>query len=376
VSAPTPTEIAGPTPSAAPTEAVGQTGGGERPTAQSTSGPGDGTPACRNCGTPLQPGQDWCLQCGAGAPGSLQSGGPSWRSATTLLLATAVLVLGAAAAGYAALDKSGPAKPPVHVITVAQAPAGTGAASPGGTAPPATPPPTTTPSPTPTGGASAPSSVKPLGTSANPPKIPLTAPTPKALVKAPATTKNKGSPGAGAGKGTGESTPGSGEGAGGAEASQQAVLLDTNAASTYNPYSYPESEFGDPSLAIDGEAGTAWTARVNPAVAPKMAEGIVIDLKSPHKVAAIKLTSTPGMTVQVYGANGSAPPNSITDPAWKGLSAAREVKKKTTNIKLHDANRGFRFFVLWISKAPASAVGTPQAPGHVSVDELELFPAK
>ena len=42
---------------------------------------------------------------------------------------------------------------------------------------------------------------------------------------------------------------------------EQPILLDTNAASTYNPYNYPESEFGDPSLVIDGETGTAWTAR-------------------------------------------------------------------------------------------------------------------
>jgi hypothetical protein len=367
--------VSTPTKTTEPTETVGAP---EQP----ASVPGESTPqdgsACKNCGAPLEPGQDWCLQCGAGAPGSLQSGGPSWRSATTLLLATAVLVLGAAAAAYAALDKSSPPKPPTRVITIAQAPAaGTGAAIPGATAPPATPPATTTPSATPAGGASASSGANPLGTSANPPKIPLTAPTPKALSKTPATTKDTGSAGAGTGKGASESAPSSGEGAGGAEASQQAILLDTNAASTYNPYDYPESEFGDPSLAIDGETGTAWTARVNPVVAPKMAEGIVIDLKSPQKVAAIKLTtSTPGMTVQVYGANGSTPPNSITAPAWKGLSAAREVKKKTRNVKLHDANHGFRFIVLWISKAPASAVGTPQAPGRVSVNELELFPAK
>ncbi|HUB35549.1 MAG TPA: hypothetical protein VL972_01880 [Solirubrobacteraceae bacterium] len=330
---------------------------------------------CDHCGAELERGQDWCLQCGAGAPGSLQSGAPSWRSATTLLLATAVLVLGAAAAAYAALEKSSPAKPPVHVITVAQAPAsGTGAATPGATAPPVTPPATSTPSATPAGGASAPGSTKPLGTSSTPPKIPLTAPTPKAAAKAVTPSKGTGSTGAGKGAGGGG---GSGEGTTEAGGAQQPILLDTDAAATYNPYSYPESEFGDPSQAIDGETGTAWTAQVNPAVAPKMAEGLVIDLKTPQKVASVALTTaTPGMTVQVYGANGSTPPSSITDPAWKGLSAAREVKKKTTTIKLHNSGHGYRFYVLWISKAPASAVGTPQAPGHVDVNELELFPAK
>ena len=35
-----------------------------------------------------------------------------------------------------------------------------------------------------------------------------------------------------------------------------------------------------------------------------------------------------------------------------------------------------RFVVVWLSEAPASSVGTPQAPGRVSLNELELFPVK
>ena len=38
--------------------------------------------------------------------------------------------------------------------------------------------------------------------------------------------------------------------------------------------------------------------------------------------------------------------------------------------------QSLRFLVLWVSKAPASAVGSAQAPGHVSVNELELFPPR
>jgi hypothetical protein len=155
------------------------------------------------------------------------------------------------------------------------------------------------------------------------------------------------------------------------------ILLDTNAASTYNPYGYPTSFFGDPSLAIDGETSTAWTAQVNPAVAPKMAEGLAIDLKTGQKVGSLALiTSTPGMTVQVYGANGTTLPASITDPAWVALSPSLDAKKRRTKIKLRDATKAFRFVTLWISQAPQSSVGTPSAPGRVSVNELELFAAK
>ena len=88
----------------------------------------------------MEPGQDWCLQCGAGAPGSLDAGGPSWRSAAVILTATAVLVLGAAAAAYAALNKGGATKP--HPTIVAVAPTTSTAA--------ATPTPTTPVTPTPT----------------------------------------------------------------------------------------------------------------------------------------------------------------------------------------------------------------------------------
>ncbi len=330
--------------------------------------------ACASCGAELQPGQDWCLQCGAGAPGSLESGGPGWRSATTVLALTGVLVLGAAAAGYAALSQTSTPKPAPKVITVAQA------------APPATPPTTSTPgiatpsTTTPAPGLASPS-LKSPGVTAKAPKIPLTAPTPKPAKIAPKPGAGLGIPGLGTGKlksKTGAGTGGSGgNGNGASQQSATPILLDTDAASTYNPYAYPESEFGDPRLATDGEAATGWTASVNPSVAPKMAVGLMVDLKSPVRVKAITLiTSTPGMTVQVYGANGASAPTSITDAGWSALSPPFDAKKRTSHVKLHNFQKAFRFVVVWINQAPASAVGTPQAPGHVSIDELELFEAK
>ncbi len=321
--------------------------------------------ACANCGAALEEGQDWCLQCGAAVPGSLDGGGPGWRSATTVLAITAVLVLGAAAAAYAALTQPAPPKPAPKVITVAQAPTTT----------PATIPSTPTTTPTP-GALGTPTTIKPLPTSTStPPKIPLTASTPKPSE----------STGAGTGTNTGSGESGSGTSKsgtktnGGTTPAEQPspILLDTNAASTYNPYGYPTSWFGDPSLAIDGETSTAWTAQVNPAVAPKMAEGLAIDLKTAQKIGSVKLiTSTPGMTVQMYGANGTTLPASITDPAWVALSPSLDAKKRTTKIKLRDASKAFRFVTLWISQAPQSAVGTSTAPGRISVNELELFSAR
>lgn len=327
------------------------------------------TQSCAKCGAPLAAGQDWCLKCGAGGPDSLSSRAPTWRSAAVILTALAILVAGAATAAYAALSKHD-ATPPV--TTVAQVP----------TTPAVTTP--VTPQPPETGGAATakigtPTTIAP-STSATPPKIPLSAPTPTPATTTPVVpaTPKTGLP-APTKKSAGSNSAPVGE------AHPEALLLDTNAASTYNPYNYAASNFGDPSLTIDGDRSTGWTALVEPSVAPKMAEGVVIDLNTPRKLAALALsTTTPGMTVQVYGANGEAPPTSITDPAWAALSPSFVEQKKHARIKFGGttaagqaaAKLAYRFIALWISQAPASAVGTPAAPGHISVNEIELFSRK
>jgi hypothetical protein len=340
----------------------------------------------------MQPLQDWCLQCGAGQPGSLGHGA-GWRAGAAALGAVAVLVAGAGVAAYAALGKhSHKPRTTLALRPGAVPPAGTpvtpGGSTPGGatTAPGGA---TTAPG----GAPGLPNTIK-----ATPPKIPLQTPTPKssggseasansllfppsgkqtkAASKATksggagkATGQRKGSP-AGGGQ-AGEEGGGSGGGEGGSGGGEQSnpILLDTNAAATYNPYGYPATMFGDPSLAIDGEASTAWTARVDPAKAPAMAEGLVLDLKSALKLGSAKVTtSSKGMTVEIYGANGAEPPPTITDPGWKRLSGSKTLSKKATTLKLKAAGAAYRFVVLWLNRAPARATS-------VAVDELELFPA-
>ncbi len=346
----------------------GAPGGPSTPGAEPAQQP---TASCAKCGAPLAAGQDWCLKCGAGGPDSLSSRAPTWRSAAVVLTTLAILVAGAATAAYAALSKDDAKAPPS--TTVAQVPVTPAATTP------------VTPLPAETGATATakigtPTTIAP-STSAKPPKIPLSASTPLPATTTPAVPVT---PKTGLGTPTTTKSGGS-NGAPVGEAHPEALLLDTNAASTYNPYNYATSNFGDPSLAIDGDRSTGWTAIVEPTVAPKMAEGIVIDLNTPRKLSALALTTTtPGMTVQVYGANGEAPPTSITDPAWASLSPSLVEKKKHARIKFGGttaagqaaAKLAYRFLVLWISQAPASAVGTPAAPGHVSVNELELFSRK
>ena len=108
------------------------------------------------------------------------------------------------------------------------------------------------------------------------------------------------------------------------------------------------------------------------AIAPKMAEGLLLDLKSPQKLgsAAVKTTTT-CITVEVYGAVGKTPPASISDPVWKRIVGLKVLNKKSTTLKLKTNGKGYRYIVLWLAKAPTSS--TAANPGSVSIDEFELF---
>jgi hypothetical protein len=318
---------------------------------------------CTKCGSPMQEGQDWCLQCGTGKPQGF-GGGPGWRTGVAILGATAVLVGGAAVAAYAALNKTKP-KPAVVALVVK-------------TPTTSTTPTPTTPSATPTPGT--PTTVKAA------PKIPLQTTTPKSSSGEseglfPPETKATPTPKTTTPTKTSEEPKKNATEPNGSEGSEtktgeeapSAILLDTNAASVYNPYSFPASLFGEPSLAIDGEVSTAWTAQVQASVAPQMAEGLVLDLKSSQKLgsATVKTIST-GVTVEIYGANGSTLPTTINTPAWARLVGLKVLKKKTTQLKLKTKGKSYRYVLLWLAKAPPSS--TAASPGSVSINELELFP--
>ncbi len=356
--------------------AAGRDGGGSGDSGLSGGEPTPPSPqgrTCSNCDAPIQEGQQWCLHCGAAQPGSL-AGGQNWRPLTALMLAAVLLVGAAAAAGAAALESNSTSKPPVPV---ASAPAPTAST-------PTTSVPTTPTVPATPGTASTPAVPAPkvpptaggnslFPSTGKPPKVPAPTPTPK-----PSGGETGSGTETGTGTGASEKTPTTPEsGAGGSkkqsEEAPSALLLDTNAASTYNPYDYPAGGFGDAALAIDGEPTTAWTGQVQPSSAPDMAEGLLVNLKSPTKIGAVTLlTQTKGMTVQLYGTTDKKAPATITEPGWKQISATHVLKKRTTHVKLH-GTQTLRYLLVWVVKAPASAVGTPQSPGQVDLNEVELF---
>lgn len=289
------------------------------------------------------------MQCGAAAS-ARAAGPPAWRPLAAIAAATALLLGGAAAAAYAALSRP-THKAPVHVA-LATVPAPTTSTPATSTPLPSTPLPST---PTP-GTPGTNRLLPPVTTKA--PKIPTTTPTPSV------TGTNSG--GAGSGESTTTTTQTSAATTPAAPPPTP-ILLDTDAAATYNPYGYRAANFGDPSLAIDGETTTAWTATVDSAVAPRMAEGLVIDLRTARHLGSLEAISGPvGATVEAFGANGHTPPATITDPTWKKLNGPHVLKKAKATLKLHAGSSSYRFVVLWLTKAPAGAA-------QVSIRELALF---
>lgn len=343
---------------------------------------------CSNCGAPMLQDQDWCVQCGAARPGLVKRR-PGWLTAAGVLAVTVLLVAGASVAAYAALTKP---KPKVHKQLALHTPTtvapSTTPATPGVT--PTTPTVPTTPA-------------TPNPSEPAPPKIPTPTPTPEGSSganpnellfppeekasksgkggKASKASKSNGSGGKGSTEGLttgsgGEGSEGEAGGSGsksGEPEGPEPILLDTNAASTYNPNAYPSTLFGDPSLTIDGEASTAWTAEVQASLAPQVNAGVVLDLRTAQKLGSVTIKiKTPGITIAMYGANGHDLPPLITDSKWKKLHGARLLKKKKATIKLKTKGAAYRFVLLWIVKAPASS--TPADPGRVAIRELELFP--
>jgi hypothetical protein len=330
-----------------------------------------------------------------------------------------ILIAGAGVAAYAALNKKSAIPPKARTLALAP------------TATPALP------------ATATPSLPGKAGHAAKPPSLPATPSTPGAKEEAepPPPPEPAGSEGSnkssehGASEGTKSAAKSPSKSRSTTPASEAVtpIVLDTNAAATYNPFNYPATDFGDPRLAIDGDATTSWTATVNPAVAPKMAAGLLVNLKQPTSVAKLSLvTSTPGLTIQVYATEAKTPPANITPPStkpssslspsalpptetlgnagappstaptntptannaptannepapgqgtgteagkeakWTKLTGSHEVKTRKATIKLKHANKRYRFILIWIPKAPAGLVGTVQAPATVDLNEVVL----
>lgn len=310
---------------------------------------------CAKCGAPMQGSQDWCLQCGAGRP----RGGPGWRSAALAIAATGVLALGAAAAAYAALQQKSPGKAvaQTQTTTTSTTTALSTTAPPSGT-------PTQTPSPSSVTTTTTSTPAAQLKTPSKPPKVPGVTSTP--TKKTTSTTSTSTST-------TGKEPTSGSEGKGGQPV---AVLLDADAAQLYNPRNLASARFGDPSLAIDGDASTAWTMQLEASEAPQVGAGLTLDLNAQLKVAQLTLvTETLGITVQIYGTKSAKTPQSLESEEWVRLSRPHLVKKRKATIDLSQDSKPFRQLLVWIISAPTSSSGQFTA-SSAAINEIQLYEPK
>lgn len=308
------------------------------------------TVACATCGAALQPGQEWCLECGTARPDRLAAARPSWRGGAAVLVVTGVLALGAAAAAWAGL--SADAK--------RVAADNTQAALPQQQAPPAAttqPPAAAQPPP-----AAAPAEKSPPPAAKAPSNPTSATPAAAAAPSSPPSTGSSSSSSSSSSAQKDTTAPQHSK----PVAKLVAVKLAPEDARTYNPYNRPGAESADPKLTVDGDAKTAWTASLDPAAGGQSAIGVDLALGKLTGVRSLKLTTpTPGMTIEIYGARSTDAPVSVQDPEWTHIATQLDVAKDGT-IRLGSGADEYRHLLIWITEAPPSGA-------QVSLGELTVY---
>jgi hypothetical protein len=344
-----------PTPAAA---ASAETASTAPPQAPLDTTPAAPQRACASCGAELVPGQDWCLSCGtAAAP--VAAGRPGRRASATLAAVTALLVLGAVGAGYAAVTADNQAVHQDHAQTAAAQQAAVAAAA-------QTPPPaasTTTPAPVTTtpdtsGGQSA---KLPKIESPKSPDAGGTAVTPApAFTPAPATTPD--ATGTTGGDGSGSDAPAG-------PPAPVAIKLPADAGAIYDPYASVAAS-GEVARALDGKRATSWY--VDPKDPAGVAVGYVVDVGSLRGLRKIELqTPTPGFRAEVYATDVKTLLPSITDTRWSHITDVDDVAGKkgadgAQKIVLGGGATKYRKLLLWFTKAPTDGP-------RIRITDLTLF---
>jgi hypothetical protein len=336
----------------------------QSPPEQPASAP-EATDACRLCGAPMEPEQDWCLSCGTAAPGRLGER-PGWRAASTVIALALLLVLGAVGASYAAL--TGDSKPKQTASTPASAPPA---------AAQVTPPAATTQPPA----ATQPPATATATTPAKPKKLPkVKTPTAGATPGSPITpapttsTPATGTPGTGSatntgttGTGTGTGTTGTGTTTTPADTGPKPIELNGDAGTIYDPFKRAKDS-GETTRALDGDQTTSWY--VDPTVATQVAVGYVVDLGKLQGVRQINMqTPTPGFRVEIYATDESTPPPDILDTRWSHIKDVSNVGAKDDGkqkIVLGAGTTKYRNVLLWFTQPPTDGP-------RLRIAELELL---
>lgn len=328
----------------------------------------EGVRTCPTCQAPLADDQDWCLQCGS-AQSRLGGRMPGMRAATTVAGLTAVLVAGAGAASYAALQDE-PSRPaPATSTQVAQAPPASTPEQPSTSTPaPVDPPPT------------GPATVDPPIPD-DPPEadVPDT-PAPSADAGDAGTSGGSAGGDTSAGSGTSGGDTGSGSGGDGGtkttedqpeDTGPKVVALDAGAGSLYDPYTR-DTAAGDPGKAFDGNITTSFPITV--AEAPEGQEqqinaGLAIDLGKKRSIQQIELTlKTPGAGLEVYATDEAQLPPDVLDSRWAHLRSLKSAGSAVDGHQTITLGKGkYRHVLLWFTTPPKADATT------VRVTELQIL---
>ena len=233
-----------------------------------------------------------------------------WRSTGLIVAVIAALALGAAAAAVAALNQHSPTRAD---------------RSPTSSPPrPTTPPAATHPD---TGSGDAAGAVQDARSRQQPPKLPKIPPAPRRRPARPPTGTST----------TGSTRPAANrrarrrarakarrpaKAAGRTPTSRRRSCSTPTPPRPTTPTTCPRATSATPASRSTAITATAWTAQVNPATAPSMAEGVLINLKSAEEALGAQLVSTDARawSSRSTGRPKRKPPASITDPAWVALS--------------------------------------------------------
>jgi hypothetical protein len=343
------------------------------PEQTATAAPVEAPPEVRTCPTcqaPLEDGQDWCLNCGEAQP-SRRIGLPGKRATATVMALTTVLVGGAVAASYAALqDGSDPtATTPTQVAQVpaptpapdaAAAAAAAAAASSAVPAEPSTPVPSDTSTLPDTGSSSTytpppasddfSDSSSSQGTTSN---------------RQTATNNDSGTSGSSTADTRTSTTQTTAT-----PAEPVAITLGDDAAALYDPYKR-DTAAGDAKKAFDGDPGTSFPITVAPG-STQIGAGLTVELPKLQGIREIDLTTkTPGFKVEVYATDDTDLPPDVLDTRWAHLKDVTSVgsdaeAKGKEIVKLGSGATKYRHVLLWFTAPPAEG-------STVRVSELKLL---
>jgi len=297
----------------------------------------------------MEADQDWCLNCGTAASGSLGES-TGWRAASTVIAITVVLVLGAIGASYAAITsndgKKAAAVPPA---APQQAQATTPATTPPATTPPAASTPTTstptqsTPS---TSTGQLPKVTTPKSTPSGAAPIAPTQSTP--ITPAPSTPAPTTPTPSGTGNPSTTTTPEATQPAG-----PQPIELAADAGKAYDPYGKSKAS-GEAGRAIDDDPATSWYVDLNDPAQAGL--GYAIDVGKLQGIREIDLqTPTPGFRIEVYATDETELPPDILDTRWSHITNVSNVGTKDDGkqkIVLGAGTSKYRNLLLWFTKPP------------------------